>query len=415
MKKFYELSTKERLEKLYQQGYLSASDLQLLQPSVALSTDVASHMIENQIGDFPVPLGLAENFVIDGQNYLIPMAVEEPSVIAAASNAAKRIAKSGGFKTEVIRKGVNSQIVFWGNLAEQQTFLDQHLMDIKQITHAAHPSLYRRGGGLRKVTVNNIGEYTEFNLLIDPKDAMGANVINTISEAVSQYLQKQLSKLHFLMAILSNKADNEFAISKVAIGFDQLATKTMAGQQVAQRIVQATEFAKLSPYRAATHNKGIMNGINALVLASGNDTRNINAAAYAELNQADPIFTDWQIKDNRLCGRIKISLPLGSVGGAISVLPIAKLVQRILKNPDAKTLMGIVASVGLASNLSALRALVTNGIQAGHMKLQIQSLAIMAGAKDNEIDTVVSTLEQDIKHANLERAKEIVKELRKNR
>lgn len=415
MKKFYELSTNERLEKLYQQGYLSTSDLQLLQPSAALSTDVASHMIENQIGDFPVPLGLAENFVIDGQNYLIPMAVEEPSVIAAASNAAKRIAKSGGFKTEVIRKGVNSQIVFVGHLAEQQTFLDQHLIEIKQIAHAAHPSLYRRGGGLRRVTVDNIGEYTEFNLLIDPKDAMGANVINTISESVSQYLQKQLPELHFLMAILSNKADNEFAISKVAISFDQLATKKMSGQQVAQRIVQATEFAKLSPYRAATHNKGIMNGINALVLASGNDTRNINAAAYAELNQTDPIFTDWQIKDNRLCGMIKISLPLGSVGGAISVLPIAKLVQRILKNPDAKTLMGIVASVGLASNLSALRALVTNGIQAGHMKLQIQSLAIMAGAKDSEIDTVVSTLEQDIKHANLERAKEIVKELRKNR
>lgn len=498
MTKFYELSTEERLSQLISEGRLTTADAALLRDG-GLNADIASRMVENHIGDFPVPLGLAEHFLIDGEQYLIPMATEEPSVIAAAGNAAQRIARSGGFHTESVRGGITAQIVFRsgqsdgrvdavdedadgaggtpvgadgdisssailaemnvdGSAADSQQiktpwrdFLHAHIARINEIAQQAHPTLASHGGGLRSVSVrrtgdigftehramnsdtlnhtencagNNAksraansartcaGEFIEFDLLIDPAAAMGANTVNTIAEAVSRYLADQLPHYELLMAILSNCAPQQRARACACINAELLATKDMPGAQVAGRIAAASRFAQASELRAATHNKGIMNGINAVVLASGNDTRNVNAAAYADLSERHRTWTDWRFDGERLIGEIDMSMPIGSVGGAISTLPTAKLAMRLLRQPSAETLMGIIASVGLASNLSAMRALVTRGIQAGHMNLQLQSLAMMAGAQGDEAEELVRWLRANPRQASLAAAQEQLRRLR---
>ncbi|NVY96757.1 hydroxymethylglutaryl-CoA reductase, degradative [Lactobacillus sp. DCY120] len=411
MTKFYELTTAQRLDYLQEKGYLTVADRQLLQSSPALPEEIASHLVENQIGSFPLPLGLANHFLIDGQAYLVPLATEEPSVIAAASNAAGRISRSGGFHTQVQREGIIGQIVFKGELAQAEEFLQTQESLLYQVARQAHPSLWEHGGGVRQITVQNLPQFVEFQLLIDPGEAMGANVVNTIVEAVAQVLKRQLPDLEFLLAILSNSAPQMLAQAQVQVKLEELQTATMTGLEVAQRIAAASQLAQVSPVRAATHNKGIMNGIEALVLATGNDTRSVSAAIYAGLDQGGALST-WKLTDQGLQGKISLHLPLGSLGGAISTLPVAQLVRKILQKPTAQQLMGIVAAVGLASNLAALRALVTQGIQAGHMNLQFQSLAMMAGAKATEIDAVVAKLRQEPKQANLARTQEILSKLR---
>ncbi|WEV52704.1 hydroxymethylglutaryl-CoA reductase [Bifidobacterium sp. ESL0704] len=499
MTKFYELSTAERLAQLRDEGAIDDDDLPVLTDEPALPTGVAANMVENQIGNFPVPLGLADHFVIDGEALRVPMAVEEPSVIAAAGNAAHRIARAGGFRTSVRRDGITAQIVFMesgssrtydkrfecaadrspdsvydrathsgkpGRLCEPNggysngrkdgpedtgtsetydikgdeaadsmvsvppsdnapkfdeasrlaTFVRRHEAEIRKVAHDAHPSLQTYGGGLRNISVSVSAEgFSEIDLLIDPGDAMGANVVNTIAEAVAKYCVKRLDGLDLLMAILSNDTRNQRARAQARIDFDDLATRDMDGSEVARRIVAAARFAEISPLRAATHNKGIMNGINAVVLATGNDTRNINAAAYADLNDQRRTWTQWSVDEERhqLVGRIDIPLPLGSVGGAMSTLPMAKLSLKLLHQPDASRLMGIVASVGLASNLSAMRALVTRGIQEGHMNLQFKSLAMSAGARPEELAQVVSGLRADPAKADLQTAQRLLGRLRK--
>ena len=248
--------------------------------------------------------------------------------------------------------------------------------------------------------------------LTDPGAAMGANTVNTIAEAVSRYLADQLPHYELLMAILSICAPQQRARACACINAELLATKDMPGAQVAGRIAAASRFAQASELRAATHNKGIMNGINAVVLASGNDTRNVNAAAYADLSERHRTWTDWRFDGERLIGEIDMSMPIGSVGGAISTLPTAKLAMRLLRQPSAETLMGIIASVGLASNLSAMRALVTRGIQAGHMNLQLQSLAMMAGAQGDEAEELVRWLRANPRQASLAAAQEQLRRLR---
>ncbi|WEV72186.1 hydroxymethylglutaryl-CoA reductase, degradative [Bifidobacterium sp. ESL0790] len=416
MTKFYELTTAQRLSQLRSQGVLDEGDMAVLADCAALPGDIASNMVENHIGAFPVPLGLAEHFLIDGERYLVPMAVEEPSVIAAAGNAAQRVAASGGFHTSVERRGIVAQVVF-ANVPESldlQGFVDEHDVRLRQVAHDAHPSLETHGGGLRSISTHRGDGFAEIDLLIDPGDAMGANVVNTIAEAVAGYCKRELPELDLLMAILSNKADVQRARSEARIDVDNLATGNMDGRLVAERVVEAARFAEVSPLRAATHNKGIMNGINAVVLATGNDTRNVNAAAYADLDESRRTWTRWSLDEaaGQLVGSIDIPLPLGSVGGAMSVLPAAKVVLKILRHPSAERLMAIVASVGLASNLSAMRALVTKGIQAGHMNLQFKSLAISAGARPDELDAVVAALRADPAHASLRAAKDVLSDIR---
>ncbi|MBA1434786.1 hydroxymethylglutaryl-CoA reductase, degradative [Bombilactobacillus bombi] len=415
MTKFYQLTTSQRLQKLQEQGYLTASEVHLLQNSTALSETVGSHLIENYVGNFPLPLGLANHFVINSQDYLIPMVTEEPSVIAAASNAAQRMAYSGGITTRVQRLGINGQIVFQGELPDHAEFLQQHQAVIYQVAKQAHPTLLEHGGGLQDIQLQTYPGYVEFNLLIDPAAAMGANVVNTILEAVAHYLQQQLPQLRLLMAILSNHAPHQQAFAQARIDFQQLANEKMTGELVAQRIVAASDFAVLSPARAATHNKGIMNGVIAASLATGNDIRNVSAAVYAGLDDRQPLLTSWQLQGQQLVGKIKLNLPIGSVGGAISTLPLAQLALKILRQPTVADLMGIIASVGLASNLAALRALVTQGIQAGHMHLQWQSLALAAGAHANEIEQVVTYLDDHPQRASLQGAQKFLQQLRKDK
>ncbi|MCI1219598.1 MAG: hypothetical protein LKF99_03560 [Bifidobacterium sp.] len=492
MTKFYELGTDERLNRLLADGLLTAADVALLRGG-ASRFDIASRMVENHIGDFPVPMGLGEHFLIDGERYLIPMATEEPSVIAAAGNAAQRIARSGGFRTDSVRGGITAQIVFrsasagsahfdtsegtadragssLGLLAEMKTadisrtaadtslpvsswsdFLRAHIAQINEIARQAHPTLTGHGGGLRSVSVRRTGDigavergamdngalnhiaihdednskagsqgaarrhaedFIEFDLLIDPGAAMGANTVNTIAEAVARYLADRLQQYELLMAILSNCAPQQRARARACIDADLLATNDMPGNRVAERIAAASRFAQVSALRAATHNKGIMNGINAVVLASGNDTRNVNAAAYADLGERHRTWTDWRYDGVQLIGEIDMPMPIGCVGGAISTLPAAKLAMRLLRQPSAESLMGIVASVGLASNLSAIRALVTRGIQEGHMNLQLQSLAMMAGAQGDETEKLVHRLRANPGEASLAAAQRQLRQIR---
>ncbi|KFI45780.1 3-hydroxy-3-methylglutaryl-coenzyme A reductase [Bifidobacterium bohemicum] len=434
MTKFYELSTAERIDRLRVEGAIGEDGLRVLTGQAeALPAVVASNMVENHIGAFPVPLGLAEHFVIDGEALRVPMAVEEPSVIAAAGNAAARIARSGGFSTSVRREGVVAQIVVTdardgdgvdggGKEGADRSPLDRlteyvraHEGEIRRVARQAHPSLERHGGGLRGVEVRGHEDgFAELDLLIDTGEAMGANVVNTIAEAVSVHCISHIDGLDPLMSILSNESAGQRAQSVARIAFDDLKTRDMDGDRVARRIVKAARFAWVSPLRAATHNKGIMNGVNAAVLATGNDTRNINAAAYADLSDRKRTWTKWTIDEDRsqLVGVIDMPLPLGAVGGAMSTLPMARLSLALLGHPSAARLMGIVASVGLASNLSAMRALVTRGIQSGHMNLQFKSLVMSAGARPEELDQVVAGLRADPAHADLAMAKRLLQRLR---
>lgn len=407
---------------LVDEGLIDERDRATLAPSRALPEDIGSHLIENHIGAFPVPLGLAEHFLIDGRALRVPMATEEPSVIAAAGNAAQRVARSGGFHTRASRRGIVAQIVFRqgdgvggdasGNRSGGRSgkrglasFLAAHRREIGDVADRAHPTLRSHGGGLCGIEVRRTGEFVEFDLLIATGEAMGANTVNTIAEAVAAYLSARLAGFDLLMAILSNKADDQRVHVEARIAAADLATSTMPGDEVASRIAAAARFAEQSDLRAATHNKGVMNGIVAAALAAGNDVRNVVAAAYADLDAEQRTWTSWRVADGGLCGSIDMPMPIGVVGGAVSTLPVARLAMTMLGHPGADELMGIIASVGLASNLSAMRALVTQGIQAGHMHLQLRSLAMTTGAQGRELEVLTRRLQADPSRASLERAR----------
>ena len=410
---------------LVDEGLIDERDRATLAPSRALPEDIGSHLIENHIGAFPVPLGLAEHFLIDGRALRVPMATEEPSVIAAAGNAAQRVARSGGFHTRASRRGIVAQIVFRqgdgvggdasGNRSGKRglaSFLAAHRREIGDVADRAHPTLRSHGGGLCGIEVRRTGEFVEFDLLIATGEAMGANTVNTIAEAVAAYLSARLAGFDLLMAILSNKADDQRVHVEARIAAADLATSTMPGDEVASRIAAAARFAEQSDLRAATHNKGVMNGIVAAALAAGNDVRNVVAAAYADLDAEQRTWTSWRVADGGLCGSIDMPMPIGVVGGAVSTLPVARLAMTMLGHPGADELMGIIASVGLASNLSAMRALVTQGIQAGHMHLQLRSLAMTTGAQGRELEVLTRRLQADPSRASLERARVLLDAIR---
>lgn len=410
---------------LVDEGLIDGRDRATLVPSRALPEDIGSHLIENHIGAFPVPLGLAEHFLIDGRALRVPMATEEPSVIAAAGNAAQRVARSGGFHTRASRRGIVAQIVFRqgdgvggdasGNRSGKRglaSFLAAHRREIGDVADRAHPTLRSHGGGLCGIEVRRTGEFVEFDLLIATGEAMGANTVNTIAEAVAAYLSARLAGFDLLMAILSNKADDQRVHVEARIAAADLATSTMPGDEVASRIAAAARFAEQSDLRAATHNKGVMNGIVAAALAAGNDVRNVVAAAYADLDAEQRTWTSWRVADGGLCGSIDMPMPIGVVGGAVSTLPVARLAMTMLGHPGADELMGIIASVGLASNLSAMRALVTQGIQAGHMHLQLRSLAMTTGAQGRELEVLTRRLQADPSRASLERARVLLDAIR---
>lgn len=418
--KFYKKTLEERRAILAKYAKLTEEETDFLASSGALSLEKANHMIENTIGIYSLPLGLGMNMLLNDKNYLVPMAVEEPSVIAAQSSGAKLIAQNGGIQGTATDRQMIGQIELIAvpdiQLAIEKITNNQEKLLL--IANEAHPSLKRRGGGavnLRVRTANTTQEETLLivHLLVDTREAMGANMVNTMVETLAPELERLTDGIAN-MRILSNLVDDATATVLCRISPESLATKTQTGEWVRDRIIAAYTFADADIYRAATHNKGIMNGIDAVVMAFGNDWRAVEAAshAYAARTGSYKPMTKWSKDENGfLIGELTLPMPVAFVGGSIGVHPIATLSQKIARVESAKELAMLVCAVGLTQNLAALKALVTEGIQRGHMSLQAKSLAMTAGAEADEIEAVATFL-QESKQMNVLAAKEYVEKLR---
>lgn len=407
--KVYQMSDEQRIDYLLSKKLISKEQADFLLKRDPLTSQLSDSLSENQIGLFGLPYGFATDFLIDGKEYLVPMAIEEPSVVAAASNGAKRIKNSGGFVTEPSKRIVTGQIVLENMSSDDILKITESESHLQNIANESRPSLVKRGGGVEEIEFIDNDKFFEIDLKVNTVDAMGANIVNSILEKTAHEILEIVSG-DVLCSILSNSGQDQVIVVKAKVDFENLATKTMSGQEVAKRIVKLTDFAKVSTKRAVTHNKGIMNGIDAVLIATGNDFRAQEAAAHSYYEKYQP-FSDWKIIDDQLVGELKMPIEVGSVGGAISALPMAKISLAIMQIDNSKQLQSIIGAVGLANNLSALRALVTTGIQAGHMSLQSKSLAVSAGAVGDEIKLVAKKMNQTKKYS-LEYAQEILSELR---
>ncbi len=410
---FYKLSIDERLQKVKEFAGLTDEELEVIKYG-KLPLEVADHMIENVIGLWPLPFAVATNFLINGKDYLVPMAIEEPSVVAAASNAAKMAREAGGFKAEATESIMISQIqvVKVPDLEEAKKTIMAEKEKLLELANEMDPLLVKLGGGARDLEVRTIdtdvGSMLAVHLYVDTLDAMGANTVNTMAEGLAPTIER-LTGGKVYLRILSNLADRRLARAKA-----KFAKSAIGGEEVVEGIMWAYRFAKYDPYRAATHNKGIMNGIIAVARATGQDTRAIEAGAhsYAARSGKYTSLTEYWVDENGdLWGSIELPLAVGTVGGVVRVHPIAKLALKILGVQKARELAQIMAAVGLAQNFAALRALATEGIQAGHMKLHARNIALAAGATPEEVDKVVEKMIRE-KRISLERAKEILEEIR---
>ena len=414
---FAKLSPTERIEALLKEGLLTWDEAQILKEQKGLPLSIADQLTENVLSTFDLPFSLAPYFLINGRDYVLPMVTEEPSVVAAASFAAKLIQRSGGFTTQVHQRQMIGEIALTD--VEDVEVASRRILEDKetllQLANEAYPSIVKRGGGARDLWVENKGDFLIVYLAVDPKEAMGANMLNTMLEALTDRIQ-ELSGGQALMAILSNLATRSLVSARCAIDFKVLSRNPEEAIELAHRMEQASQLAQVDPYRAATHNKGIFNGIDALVLATGNDWRAIEAGAHAYAAQSGPYkgLSHWtsQPKEKKLYGEITLPMPVATKGGSIGINPTVQVSHRLLGEPSAIELAGIIASLGLAQNFAALKALVTTGIQAGHMKLQARSLALLAGAKEEEVPRLVTQLLEN-KPFNLEKAQTLLQELRK--
>ena len=414
---FAKLSPTERIEASLREGLLSWDEAQILKEQKGLPISIADQLTENVLSTFDLPFSLAPYFLINGRDYLLPMVTEEPSVVAAASFAAKLIQRSGGFTTQVHQRQMIGEIAL--SDVEDVEVASKRILEDKetllQLANEAYPSIVKRGGGARDLWLEHKGDFLIVYLAVDPKEAMGANMLNTMLEALTDRIQK-LSGAQALMAILSNLATRSLVSSRCAIDFKALSRNPKEAIEIAYRMELASQLAQVDPYRAATHNKGIFNGIDALVLATGNDWRAIEAGAHAYAAQGGPYkgLSQWksQPEEKKLYGEITLPMPVATKGGSIGLNPTVQISHRLLGEPTAIELAGIIASLGLAQNFAALKALVTTGIQAGHMKLQARSLALLAGAKEEEVPQLVNQLLEN-KPFNLEKAQTFLQELRK--
>ena len=414
---FAKLSPTERIEALLKEGLLTWDEAQILKEQKGLPLSIADQLTENVLSTFDLPFSLAPYFLINGRDYVLPMVTEEPSVVAAASFAAKLIQRSGGFTTQVHQRQMIGEIALT-DVEDMEVASKRILEDKKtllQLANEAYPSIVKRGGGARDLWVENKGNFLIVYLAVDPKEAMGANMLNTMLEALTDRIQ-ELSGGQALMAILSNLATRSLVSARCAIDFKALSRNPEEAIEIAHRMELASQLAQVDPYRAATHNKGIFNGIDALVLATGNDWRAIEAGAHAYAAQSGPYkgLSRWksQPEEKKLYGEITLPMPVATKGGSIGLNPTVQVSHRLLGDPSAIELAGIIASLGLAQNFAALKALVTTGIQAGHMKLQARSLALLAGAKEEEVPRLVSQLLEN-KPFNIEKAQTLLQELRK--
>jgi len=413
--KFYNLPFEERLRIVKDFAGLTEEETAILKNSGSLPIETAERMIENVVGVAHVPLGIAVNFIINGKPYLIPMAIEEPSVVAAASHAAKLAAVKGGFFTSSTEPIMIGQIQVVGVKEPEKARMDI-LAEKEKILEKANeqdPVLVSMGGGAKDLNVKILdtfrGPMVIVELHVDCRDAMGANAVNTMAEAVAPLIEK-ITGGKVLLRIISNLATLRIAKAKTVID-----KNVLGGEEVVDGIVDAYAFAAADPYRCATHNKGIMNGVTAVVLATGNDTRAVEAGAHAYAARSGHYspLTKWEKDENGdLVGTIELPVAVGIVGGATRTNPIAKVALKILGVKTARELGEVLAAVGLAQNLAALRALVKEGIQRGHMSLHARNIAIAAGATGELIDRVAEKMVQERK-IRIDRAKEILEELRK--
>jgi len=410
---FYKLPIEKRREFVSQFVNLSEEDMKIFSSCLDLST--ADRMIENVLGTFELPLGVAVNFLINGKDYLLPMATEESSVVAAASNAAKIARIKGGFSTncsEPLMIG-QLQLLHVADVASSAQEILSHKEQLLKLANAQDKILVDFGGGAKDLEVrildSPLGKMIVTHLIVDVRDAMGANAVNTMCEALAPMLE-EISGGKVRLKILSNLADKRL-VKSTAI-FDK---EKMGGDHVVDAFLESYVLASIDPYRAATHNKGIMNGIDALIIATGNDFRAIEAGAhaYAARNGQYTSLTRYhKNEDGDLVGEIELPLAVGVVGGAANMHPKAKLCRKILGIQTARELAEVVASLGLAQNFAAVFALSTVGIQKGHMSLHAKNIAVMAGAQADEIETLADQLVSDGK-VKLDYAKQLLERLRK--
>ncbi|ECB9663779.1 hydroxymethylglutaryl-CoA reductase, degradative [Listeria monocytogenes] len=418
--KFYKKTVEERHTILAEYADLNEEEQTFLASTGALSFDKANHMIENTIGIYSLPLGLGMNMLLNDKRYVVPMAMEEPSVVAAQSAGAKLISQNGGITGSATKRKMIGQIELI-SVSDIQAAKENIIANEEQliaIANQAHPSLQKRGGGAVEIQVRTAQTANDetlliVHLLVDTQEAMGANMVNTMVETLAPELE-MLTNGTANMRILSNLVDEATATAVCRINPESLATKTQSGEWVRDRIIAAYEFADADIYRAATHNKGIMNGIDAVIMAFGNDWRAVEAAshAYAARTGSYKPMSKWsKDAEGYLVGELTLPMPVAFVGGSIGIHPIATLSKKIARVESAKELAMLVCAVGLTQNLSALKALVTEGIQRGHMSLQAKSLAMTAGAEADEIEKVATFL-QESKQLNVVAAKEFITKLR---
>jgi hydroxymethylglutaryl-CoA reductase len=394
---FYKITVRERRELVAEATGTSIDEMEAALETGGLDPDTADKFVENVLGTYALPFGVALNVRVNGKDYVVPMVVEEPSVIAAASNAAKMVRAGGGFSVEVDPPIMTCQVQLFAVtdvergaariMAEKEALLE--------LANRAVPGLVERGGGANDLEVRRLDDdMLVVHIYVDCRDAMGANLVNNIAEAVGNQIA-ELGGGRRGLRILSNLCDRRCVRVRATIPADVLSTETLAGELVIDGIVNASRFAEADPYRAATHNKGIMNGIDAVCIATGNDWRAVEAGAHAfaaRSGRYSPLAI-WRSQKNggpggALEGSLELPLALGTVGGTLRVHPAARLALRLLGATGASEIAAVAASVGLASNLAAVRALATDGIQRGHMALHARSVAIAAGATSSEVERI---------------------------
>lgn len=409
---FYKLSPDERLKKIKELSELTDEEVELLKKTGALGMETANRMIENVIGIQEVPIGIATNFFINRKEYLVPMALEEPSVVAAASNAA-RLCLPEGFKATSTEPLMTGQIQLV-NVPDTKKACEEIMKNSQLLIEMANqkdPGLVAHNGGARGIEVREVstirGKMLIIHLTVDVRDAMGANAINTMCEAISPKLE-ELSGAKVRLRIITNLSLKRMAKASA------IWKKEVIGEEAIEGVLDAYAFALSDHFRCTTHNKGIMNGIDAIALATSQDFRALEAAAhsYASLNGYHPLTKYFKDEKGNLVGELEMPIAVGVIGGASRTNPIAKVSLKILNVSSSQEFAQILVSVGLAQNFAALKALSTVGIQTGHMKLHSKNIAIMAGACGSEIETLSEMMVSE-KNINVNRAKEILEEIRK--
>jgi len=393
---FYKVTVEQRRALVGEATGADPNDIGIALDAGGLDAETADKFVENVLGVYALPYAVTLNVRVNGRDHVVPMVIEEPSVVAAASNAAKLVRLGGGFTAEADPPLMIAQVQLRDvrDAAESAARLRAASAEIVALANAAVGGLVARGGGARDIEARELADdMIVLHVIVDCRDAMGANLVNTIAEAVADRAAA-IAGARVGLRILTNLCDKRCVRVGCRLPVDRLATGEMSGIEVAEGIVNASRFAELDPYRAATHNKGIMNGIDAVAIATGNDWRAVEAGAhaYAARNGRYAPLAVWRRDGDHLDGRLELPLALGTVGGTLRVHPAARLSLRVLGVTDAQELAGIAAAVGLASNFAAVRALATDGIQRGHMGLHARSVALAAGAVGPAVEKVAAMI-----------------------